>query len=126
VTEEERDVRYRARWPVGATPPERERRAPEQQLPRSRRVALTLFALVPWLLYFALVLTSWWFVIFDGDPGTDRLGWILLALAVPCLFVAGRVSRWQRRWIRTNFQVELWARGPRGGGGGPLDWFTPS
>jgi hypothetical protein len=86
-------------------------------------VALVLFALLPWLLYFALVLAACWLVIFDGDPGTDGLGWVLLALAVPCLFVAGRVSAWQRRWIRARFEFERWARRPSGGGE-LLDWFN--
>jgi hypothetical protein len=82
-----------------------------------QRLALGALALLPWAGYFALVFTAWWLVIVDGDPGTDALGWTLLALALPALFVTGRVSRWERRWIHARFDLELWSRRPSGGGG---------
>ncbi len=120
VQQVERDDRYRRRRPIVAAGAER--RSPPPGPGRAARLALAALALLPWLLYFALVFCAWWLVMFDGDAGTDPLGWGLLALALPCLFVAGRVSRWERRWIRARFEVELWGRRPSGGGG-LLDWL---
>lgn len=80
------------------------------------RVALRLFALLPWIFYFALVFTAWWLIAFDGEAGTDGFGWGLLGLALPCLYVAAQASKRQRRWIRARFELELWTR-PSGGGG---------
>jgi hypothetical protein len=90
-----------------------------------RKAALVFFVLLPWLLYFGLVFTAWWFIIFDGRSSTDQLGWILLGLALPALFVAARVSRWERAWIRAHFSAEMWTRGPGRVGGSFLDLFWP-
>jgi hypothetical protein len=85
---------------------------------------LALIAL-PWLLYAGLVFTAWWFIAFDGKPQTDDLGWVLLAVALPVLFVAARVSSWERRWLKLRFSGESWIRGPSPSGGllaRLLDW----
>ena len=82
-----------------------------------RRVALTLLLLVPWLVYFGLVFVAIWLIVFDARADTDTTGWILLALAVPALFIAAQVSRWERAWIRARFNVEQWSHRPDGGGG---------
>ena len=117
------DERYKGQRPAGKAPQPRE---PDLHDPPSlpTRAALRLFAFTPWIAYFALVFTAWWLIIFDGDAGTDALGWTLLALALPCLFVAAYVSRRQRRWIEARFEFEMWARRPYGGGGGLLDWLS--
>ena len=117
------DERYRDEWPAGQAPQPRE---DDVHNPPSlpKRAALWLFALTPWIAYFALVFAAWWLIIFDGDASTDALGWTLLALALPCLFVAASVSRRQRRWIEARYEFETWARRPSGGGGGLLDWLS--
>ena len=122
MVQAEPDERYREQWPTATADPDREQRVSERRIALPKRLVLGLFALLPWLLYCGLVFTAWWLIIFDGDSSTDGLGWGLLALALPCLFVAAQVSKWQRRWIRARFELELWTRRPSGGGG-LLDWL---
>ncbi len=91
-----------------------------------RRVASILVPSLPWLAYFGLVFVAIWFIGLDTRPDTDTTGWMLLALAVPALFVAAHVSRWERTWIRARFNVELSSRRPDGGGsGGVFDALWP-
>lgn len=98
-------------------------RTPTFQVSARKRAALRLLTLLPWLAYFGLVFAAGWFVMLDGDSSNDTLGWTLLTLALPCLFVAARVSSWQRRWIDARFNAEMWARGSSGSGGGLLSWL---
>ncbi len=84
-----------------------------------------MLLVLPWLVYFGLVLVAIWFIGFDARAETDTTGWILLALAVPALFIAAQVSRWERAWIRTRFNAELWSHRPGGGGGGWFDAIWP-
>ncbi len=81
-----------------------------------KRAALVLLLALPWLVYFALVGSAWWLIMFDGRAATNELGWVLLALALPALFAASKVSAWERRWIKTRFQAESWLHQPSGGG----------
>jgi hypothetical protein len=90
-----------------------------------RRAALTVLSLLPWLAYAGLVSAAIWLLGFDARPETDATGWLLLALAVPTLFVAVQVSRWERAWIRARFDIELWSRRESGGGGSWLDALWP-
>jgi len=85
------------------------------------RLWIVLLAALPWLFFFGVVGAAWWFLIFDGDPGTDGLGLVLLGLALPVLFATVAVSRWERRWLRVRFNLETAAASRRGGGEGLLD-----
>jgi hypothetical protein len=122
VADGERDERYQEHWPSDRDEAGGREVTRDHGMARPKQLALAAFAALPWLLYFGLVFAAWWLIIFDGDAGTDGLGWALLALALPCLFVAAQVSRWQRRWIQARFELEMGARGPSKGGG-PLGWL---
>jgi len=119
----ERDERYREHWPSNRAEGGRDDAIRDRGISRPEQLALAAFAALPWVLYFGLVFTAWWLIMFDGDASTDGLGWGLLALALPCLFVAAQVSKWQRLWIRARFELEMWTRRPSGGGG-LLDWLN--
>ncbi len=85
---------------------------------------MALLLVLPWLMFGAIVASAWWMIEFDGRAGNETIGWGLLALALPALFAAVRVSAWERRWIKGRFQVQGLLHEPAGGGilGRLLDW----
>jgi hypothetical protein len=88
------------------------------------RLLILLLAALPWLVFGGVVAVAWWLFIFDGKPQTDALGLVLLGLSLPILFATVGVSRWERRWLRTRFNLEATAASGRRGGGlsDLLDW----
>jgi hypothetical protein len=83
-----------------------------------------LVRVLPWFTYIAFVSIAWWLILFDGRASTDALGYALLAPALAALFIAVRVSRWHRRWLRARLDAEASTHRPAGGGS-LLDWLLP-